>query len=98
MTIAGRTVMVPVHTETAFDSPFLVRRPDADGVSMIEHEGVVIGQATFPGRPRFYALSTLDGVPYSKIAVLHGRDGWRRRCSRPASATRAVPRPASSAP
>ena len=29
MTIAGRTVMVPVHTETAFDSPFLVRRPDA---------------------------------------------------------------------
>ncbi|QIJ76129.1 MSMEG_0568 family radical SAM protein [Methylobacterium sp. NI91] len=74
MTIAGRTVMVPVHTETAFDSPFLVRRPDANGVSVIEHDGVVIGQATFPGKPRFYALSTLDGVPYSKIAVLHGRD------------------------
>ena len=74
MTIAGRTVMVPVHTETAFDSPFLVRRPDADGVSVIEHDGVVIGRATFPGKPRFYALSTFDGVPYSKIAVLHGRD------------------------
>ena len=28
MTIAGRTVMVPVHTAAAFDSPFLVRRPD----------------------------------------------------------------------
>lgn len=38
MTIAGRTVMVPVHTEAAFDSPFLVRRPDADGVSVIEHD------------------------------------------------------------
>lgn len=74
MTIAGRTVMVPVHTEAAFDSPFLVRRPDADGVSVIEHEGVVIGRATFPGKPRFYALSTFDGVPYSKIAVLHGKD------------------------
>jgi len=74
MTIAGRTVMVPVHTEAAFDSPFLVRRPDDNGVSVIEHDGVVIGQATFPGKPRFYALSTFDGVPYSKIAVLHGRD------------------------
>ncbi|RZK90578.1 MAG: radical SAM protein, partial [Methylobacterium sp.] len=74
MTIAGRTVMVPVHTETAFDSPFLVRRPDLDGVSVIEHEGAVIGRVTFPGKPRFYALSTFDGVPYSKIAVLHGRD------------------------
>ncbi len=25
-------------------------------------------------RPRFYDLTTADGVPYSKIAVLHGRD------------------------
>ncbi|KAB1069973.1 MSMEG_0568 family radical SAM protein [Methylobacterium planeticum] len=74
MTIAGRTVMVPVHTAAAFDSPFLVRRPDPDGVSEIEHDGVVIGRATFPGKPRFYALSTFDGVPYSQIAVLHGRD------------------------
>jgi len=74
MTIAGRTVMVPVHTATAFDSPYLVRRPDPDGVSEIEHDGVVIGRATFPGKPRFYALSTFDGVPYSQIAVLHGRD------------------------
>ncbi|GJE59246.1 hypothetical protein MPOCJGCO_1334 [Methylobacterium trifolii] len=74
MTISGRTVMVPVHTATAFDSPFLVRRPDGDGVSLIEHDGAVIGQVTFPDTPRFYALRTFDGVPYSQIAVLHGRD------------------------
>ena len=74
MTIAGRTVMVPVHTATAFESPFLVRRPDPDGVAEIEHDGRVIGRVTFPGKPRFYALSTFDGVPYAKIAVLHGRD------------------------
>ena len=74
MTIAGRTVMVPVHTAAAFDSPFLMRRADPDGVSEIEHAGVVVGRATVPGRPRFYALQTLDGVPYSQIAVLHGRD------------------------
>ncbi|MCX4198974.1 MSMEG_0568 family radical SAM protein [Methylobacterium organophilum] len=66
--------MVPVHTEAAFDSPFLVRPPDADGIAVIEHAGVVVGRVTFPGRPRFYALSTFDGVPYAKIAVLHGRD------------------------
>ena len=74
MTIAGRTVMVPVHTATAFESPFLVRRAGADGFSEIEHDGAVIGRVTFPGKPRFYALSTFDGVPYAKIAVLHGRD------------------------
>ena len=74
MTIAGRTVMVPVHTATAFESPFLVRSPDPDGVAEIEHDGAVIGRVTFPGKPRFYALSTFDGVPYAKIAVLHGRD------------------------
>lgn len=74
MTIAGRTVMVPVHTAPAFESPFLVRKPGPDGVSEIEHDGAVIGRVTFPGKPRFYALSTFDGVPYSKIAVLHGRD------------------------
>jgi len=35
---------------------------------------VVLGEVSFPHRPRFYDLSTADGVPYSKIAVLHGRD------------------------
>jgi radical SAM protein (TIGR04043 family) len=25
-------------------------------------------------QPRFYAMQTFDGIPYSKIAVLHGRD------------------------
>jgi radical SAM protein (TIGR04043 family) len=74
MTIAGRTVMVPVHTASAFESPFLMRRPDADGISEIEHAGVVVGRASLPGKPRFYGLQPLDGVPYAKIAVLHGRD------------------------
>ncbi|MCJ2104583.1 MSMEG_0568 family radical SAM protein [Methylobacterium sp. E-041] len=74
MTISGRTVMVPVHTATAFESPFLVQRPGPDGFSLIEHDGAVVGRVTFPDKPRFYALQTFDGVPYSKIAVLHGRD------------------------
>ena len=31
-------------------------------------------RCAFPQRPRFYDLTTADGVPYSKIATLHGRD------------------------
>jgi radical SAM protein (TIGR04043 family) len=37
-------------------------------------DGVPIGDVSFPLRPKFYDLQTADGVPYSKIAVLHGRD------------------------
>ena len=74
MTIAGRTVMVPVHTAPAHESPYLSRRPDAQGVSIIERDGVPVGRATFPRQPRFYALQTFDGIPYSKIAVLHSKD------------------------
>jgi radical SAM protein (TIGR04043 family) len=37
-------------------------------------DGLPIGDVSFPLRPKFYDLQTADGVPYSKIAVLHGRD------------------------
>ena len=74
LTINGMTVMVPVHTAPAFESPYLAERPDADGLSRITRDGVDLGTISFPRRPRFYDLTTADGVPYSKIAVLHGRD------------------------
>src|SRR4030088_3537418 len=74
MTIDGMTVMVPVHTAPAFESPYVVERPDAFGRSQISRDGVKLGDVSFPTRPRFYDLATADGVPYWKIAVLHGRD------------------------
>jgi radical SAM protein (TIGR04043 family) len=74
MTIDGMTVMVPVHTAPAFESPYLVEKPDAQGRSRISRDGQAIGSVSFPLRPRFYDLTTADGIPYSKIAVLHGRD------------------------
>jgi radical SAM protein (TIGR04043 family) len=74
ITIDGVTVMIPVHTAPAFESPYLVEAPDRDGQSRILRDGVDLGSISFPGRPRFYDLSTEDGIPYSKIAVLHGRD------------------------
>jgi radical SAM protein (TIGR04043 family) len=74
MTIGDVTVMVPVHTAPAFESPYLVEKPDAFGKSLIMRDGEYVGEVSFPMRPRFYDLKTADGVPYSQIAVLHGRD------------------------
>lgn len=74
MTIGDKTVMVPVHTAPAFESPFLVEAPDTDGRARITRDGREIAQIRFPGRPRFYDLQTEDGIPYSRIATLHSRD------------------------
>jgi radical SAM protein (TIGR04043 family) len=74
ITIDGVTVMAPVHTAPAFESPYLVEKPDAFGRSRVLRDGLAIGDVSFPPRPKFYDLHTADGVPYSKIAVLHGRD------------------------
>ena len=75
ITVDGVTVMVPVHTAPAFESPYLIEAPDGGGNSRLRHaDGEALATISFPTRPRFYDLSTRDGVPYSKIAVLHGRD------------------------
>ena len=74
ITVNGITVMVPVHSAPAFDSPYVAEAPDPDGQSHILRDGIALGTISFPRRPRFYDLTTEDGIPYSKIAVLHGRD------------------------
>jgi radical SAM protein (TIGR04043 family) len=74
ITIDGVTVMVPVHTAPAFESPYVVEKPDALGRSRITRDGLNLGAVSFPTRPRFYDRVTADGIPYWKIAVLHGRD------------------------
>ncbi len=74
MTVDGMTVMVPVFTATAFESPYLVERPDATGRTCISRDGLIVGEVNFPATPNFYKLKTADGVPYSQIATLHGRD------------------------
>ena len=74
LTLDGMTVMVPVHTAPAHASPYLVEAPDSAGRSRVRRGDVVLGDVQFPRRPRFYDLTTADGIPYSKLAVLHGRD------------------------
>ncbi len=72
--VDGRPIMAPVHTASAFSSPYTALRPDANGESVIERHGMPVGKVRFPAQPRFYGLTTAEGVPYSKIAVLHGKD------------------------
>jgi radical SAM protein (TIGR04043 family) len=72
-TISGATVMVPIHNDHAATSPF-VARLSADGAGVIERDGREIAPIQLAKAPRFYALSTADGVPYHKIALLHGTD------------------------
>jgi radical SAM protein (TIGR04043 family) len=74
ITIDGMTVMAPVHTAPAFESPYTMDKPDARGISRILRDGRALGEASFPARPRFYDLKTAEGVPYNHIATLHGRD------------------------
>ena len=74
VTINDMTVMVPVHTANAFESPYYIDAPDASGKTRVLRDGVPLADISFPLQPRFYGLQTSDGIPYSKIAVLHGRD------------------------
>jgi len=74
LTIDGMTFMAPVHTAPAFESPYTVAKPDASGVSQVWRDGEALREVRFPSRPRFYDLTTAEGVPYWKIATLHGRD------------------------
>jgi len=72
--VDGVTLMVPVHTHGAFDSPFVAEAPGPDGRSQLRHGSIPIAQIEFARTPRFYSGRTADGIPYSHIATLHGRD------------------------
>ncbi len=74
VTIGGMTVMIPVHTAPAFQSPYVVEKPDTAGIARIFKDGAFVADASFPARPHFYDLSTAGGVPYSHIAQLHSKD------------------------
>ncbi|MFL9901429.1 MSMEG_0568 family radical SAM protein [Paraburkholderia fungorum] len=74
VTIDGVTIMVPVHTSTAWNSPFVADQPDESGSSKLLRGSIPIASISFPKAPRFYDLTTQDGVPYSHIATLHSAD------------------------
>ena len=74
VTVLGTTIMVPVHTYGAAKSTYVATPPDRRGVSILQSGDTVVCEISFPPPPRFYGLTTADGVPYWKIALLHSRD------------------------
>jgi radical SAM protein (TIGR04043 family) len=70
--------MVPIYTGAASQSPYLARVDQTKAQTILEHEGghqtQAIAPIEFPNQPQFYSLTTADGIPYWKIALLHSHD------------------------
>lgn len=71
--IDGHTVMLPVLNQSALGSPFSATQTKS-GEYWVERDGKQLAQLSMPERPRFYELTTEEGIPYFKIATLHGSD------------------------
>lgn len=83
ITVDGTTVMVPIFTSMAAQSPYTARYDASTEQVFLELNGQAIalsgsGDAPmpiyFPQQPNFYRLTTADNIPYWKIALLHSRD------------------------
>jgi radical SAM protein (TIGR04043 family) len=75
LSLPSGTIMVPMRNPG--QSPFRLRvlPPDpAHGPrALLLRGGDEVAEVDLPAAPRFYALSTADGIPYPKIALLHAR-------------------------
>src|ERR1700748_4015018 len=47
VTVDGRTFMVPVHTSSAWNSPFVAQAPDANGRSALTRGSIPIAAISF---------------------------------------------------
>ncbi|MDX1669426.1 MAG: MSMEG_0568 family radical SAM protein, partial [Limnobacter sp.] len=74
VSVEGKTIMIPVHTHTAWDSPYMASKPDPNGQSELRKNGIPIAVIQFPKQPNFYALKTSEGIPYEQIATMHSKD------------------------
>lgn len=74
ITVDGTTVMVPIYTGGATASPYSLEVQPGQLAATLTHAQAPVAAVEFPQQPQFYGLSTADGTPYWKIALLHGRD------------------------
>lgn len=73
VTVDGTTVMVPIYTGTASQSPYTAQ-VNQDRQAVLEKADQAVATVEFPQQPRFYQLQTAEGIPYWKIALLHSHD------------------------
>jgi radical SAM protein (TIGR04043 family) len=74
VTLGAETVMVPIFTQTARESPYSAEVRGAGDTALLFRSGVRVAEIAFPRTPKFYGLFTAEGTPYWKIATLHARD------------------------
>jgi radical SAM protein (TIGR04043 family)/putative N-acetyltransferase (TIGR04045 family) len=68
----GIPVNFPVSSEYVSKSPYVLREGEDQHLIFKDEETVY--PVHLIERPKFYDYSTKDGVPYSKVALLHGKD------------------------
>ncbi|MBW4474566.1 MAG: MSMEG_0568 family radical SAM protein [Stenomitos rutilans HA7619-LM2] len=74
VTIEGTTVMVPIYTGAAARSPYAVTIDATLDQTLLHRGDELVAPIAFPHQPKFYGLTTADGIPYWKIALLHSHD------------------------
>jgi len=68
--VEGVQTTVPTTAAYVQHSPYVLRGDD-DGSWGVYRAGTRLASASLAPRPRYYDLTTADGVPYSQIALLH---------------------------
>lgn len=74
ITLDHQTIMVPILNHPSALSPYAAQVHGNGSSATLLRAGEPIADISFPPQPRFYALSTADGIPYWKIATLHATD------------------------
>jgi radical SAM protein (TIGR04043 family) len=67
--VEGVAITVPVAAPFAAQSPYVLRAED--DAYAIYRDGERVASARRTARPRYYDLTTEDGIPYWQIALLH---------------------------
>ncbi|WP_424769210.1 MSMEG_0568 family radical SAM protein [Paenibacillus sp. sgz302251] len=70
--LGDQTVMLPTYNSPASSSPYEIVKKE--GGYSLQYEGKSLMYIDPIARPKFYDFSTEEGIPYQKIAVLHGSD------------------------
>ncbi|MCW2678402.1 MAG: Radical domain protein [Modestobacter sp.] len=68
--IEGVQTTVPTSAAYVADSPYALRGED-DGSWGVYRDGERLAGAALAPRPKYYDLTTADGIPYHQIALLH---------------------------
>jgi radical SAM protein (TIGR04043 family) len=68
--VEGVPVTVPTSAAYVAGSPYALRGED-DGGWAVYRDAVRLASASPAARPRYYDLTTADGIPYWQIALLH---------------------------